>query len=319
MTDLTAPRFTDPDAAREHLEALHWPEGAFCPHCGAVDVKKLPDQRGKPSKKHPEGSVRKGVHQCNACRQQFTVTVNTVFSDSKVPLNKWLLANHLMVSSKKGISAHQLHRMLGVTYKTAWFMAHRIREAMTTDNTGDMGSGGGMVEVDETFIGRVPGDSKMAINNMNKVVSLVDRTTGRATSIVFEGSFSAKSIGPILAKHIAPDAILMTDGARHYKAPGLKFAGHQSVDHARGEYVRKGDATIHTNTIEGFFGIFKRGMKGIYQHCGSQHLHRYLAEFDFRYTNRAAIGVDDDERAEFALVGAMGKRLTYRRTGAFAA
>jgi transposase-like protein len=319
MTDLTAPRFTDPDAAREHLEALHWPQGPFCPHCGSVSVKRLPEQRGKPSKKHPEGSIRKGVIQCNGCRQQFTVTVNTVFSDSKVPLNKWLLANHLMVSSKKGISAHQLHRMLGVTYKTAWFMAHRIREAMTTDNTGDMGSGGGMVEVDETFIGRVPGDSKMAINNMNKVVSLVDRATGRATSIVFEGSFSAKSIGPILAKHIAPDAVLMTDGAHHYKTLGHRYSAHHSVDHSGGEYVRKGDATIHTNTIEGFFGIFKRGMKGVYQHCGSQHLQRYLAEFDFRYTNRAAMGVDDDERAEFALVGAMGKRLTYRRAGAVAA
>lgn len=319
MTNLTAPRFTDPDAAREHLESLHWPQGAFCPHCGAVDVKKLPDQRGKPSKKHPEGSVRKGVHQCNACRQQFTVTVNTVFSDSKVPLNKWLLANHLMVSSKKGISAHQLHRMLGVTYKTAWFMAHRIREAMTTDDTGDMGSGGGTVEVDETYIGRVPGNSKTPIHNMNKVISLVDRTTGRATSIVFEGNFSAASIAPILAKHMAPDAHLMTDGAHHYKTPGKAYAGHQYVDHARGEYVRKGDATIHTNTIEGFFGIFKRGMKGIYQHCGSQHLQRYLAEFDFRYTNRAAVGVDDDARATVALVGAMGKRLTYRRIGPVAA
>jgi len=251
-------------------------------------VKRLPEQRGKPSKKKPEGSIRKGVIQCNGCRQQFTVTVNTVFSDSKVPLNKWLLANHLMVSSKKGISAHQLHRMLGVTYKTAWFMAHRIREAMTTDNTGDMGSGDGMVEVDETYIGRVPGESKTAIHNMNKVVSLVDRATGRATSIVFEGNFSAKSIAPILAKHISPDAHLMTDGAHHYKTPGKAFADHSSVNHMQDEYVRKGDATIHTNTIEGFFGVFKRGMQGVYQHCGSQHLQRYLAEFDFGYANRAA-------------------------------
>jgi transposase-like protein len=139
MTDLTALRFTDPDAAREHLETLHWPQGPFCPHCGSVEVKRLPAQRGKPSQKNPEGALRKGLIQCNGCRQQFTVTVNTVFSDSKVPLNKWLLATHQMVSSKKGISAHQLHRILGVTYKTAWFMAHRIREAMTTDNTGDTG------------------------------------------------------------------------------------------------------------------------------------------------------------------------------------
>jgi transposase-like protein len=319
MTNLTAPRFTDADAAREHLETLHWPEGPFCPKCGSFAAKRLPDQRGKPSKRHPEGSVRKGLVQCNDCRQQYTVTVGTVFEDSKVPLNKWLLAVHLMVSSKKGISAHQLHRMLGVTYKTAWFMAHRIREAMMTDNTGDMGGDGGMVEVDETFIGRVPGDSRRATDNMNKVVSLIDRATGRATSIVFDGQFSSASMGAILAKHVSPNAHLMTDEANHYKAAGKTFAAHSSVIHSRDEYVRKGEPTIHTNTIEGFFGIFKRGMRGIYQHCGSQHLHRYLAEFDFRYTNRSAMGVEDEERAEFALVGAIGKRLTYRRTARLAA
>lgn len=316
MTNLTAPQFIDADKAREHLEALRWPEGPVCPHCGSVDAKRLPDQRGKPSKRHPEGSVRKGLVQCNGCRQQFTVTVGTVFEDSKVPLNKWLLATHLMVASKKGISAHQLHRMLGVTYKTAWFMAHRIREAMVEETGGNMGSGGGTVEVDETFIGRVPGESRMAIHNMNKVVSLVDRATGRSTSVVFTGNFSMKSLQPILARHIAPDARLVTDEGRHYRGFGAQFAGgHQAVAHAKGEYVRKG-TDIHTNTIEGFFGIFKRGMKGIYQHCGSQHLQRYLAEFDFRYSNRVALGIGDDERAEIALRGIAGKRLTYRRTGA---
>jgi len=320
MTNLTAPRFTDADAAREHLEALHWPNGPVCPHCGGVDVKRLPAQRGKPSKKNPEGAIRSGVIQCNACRQQFTVTVNTVFSDSKVPLNKWLLAVHLLTSSKKGISAHQLHRMLGVTYKTAWFMAHRIREAMIPEgNEPPMGSGGGTVEVDETFIGRVPGNSRMAIHNMNKVISLVDRTTGRATSVVFTGNFSHKSVGPILAQHMAKDAKLMTDEAHHYKTIGAAYAGHDFVNHAKKEYVRKGDATIHTNTIEGFFGIFKRGMKGIYQHCGSQHLQRYLREFDFRYTYRSANGIEDDQRAEIALKGIAGKRLTYRRIGPVAA
>ena len=211
---MTSPRFTDADAAREHLEALHWPEGPICPHCGSVEATRLPDQRGRPSKAHPEGAVRKGLVQCNACRSQFTVTVGSLFERSKVPLNKWLLATHLLVSSKKGISAHQLHRMLGVTYKTAWFMAHRIRAAMVPTDSGPMGEGGGMVEVDETFIGRVPGNSRMAIHNMNKVVSLVDRATGRATSVVFAGHFSAASIGPILSKHMSPNARLMTDGSR---------------------------------------------------------------------------------------------------------
>jgi transposase-like protein len=315
MTNITAPRFIDADAAREHLEALRWPQGPVCPHCGSYDAKRLPEQRGRPSKAHPEGAVRKGVVQCNGCREQFTVTVGTVFASSKVPLNKWLLANHLIVSSKKGISAHQLHRMLGVTYKTAWFMAHRIREAMISTDDSPMGGGGTMVEVDETYIGRVPGNSRMAIHNKNKVLSLVDRATGRATSIVFTGTFTAAAIAPILAKHVAPEARLMTDGANMYKTVGKGYASHDYVDHARGEYVRRADATIHTNTIEGFFGIFKRGMRGIYQHCGSQHLQRYLAEFDFRYTNRIACGVDDDARADIALRGIAGKRLTYRRVG----
>lgn len=319
MTNLTAPRFTDADAAREHLEALHWPNGPFCPKCGSFDVKRLPTQLGRKTKAHPDGTERKGVVQCNGCRQQFTVTVGTVFESSKVPLNKWLLANHLLVSSKKGISAHQLSRMLGVQYKTAWFMAHRIREAMVSTDDTPMGGGGTMVEVDETYIGRTPGNSRTAIHNMNKVISLVDRATGRATSIVFTERFTAASIAPILAQHISPEARLMTDGAHMYKTAGKAFADHQHVDHAKDEYVRKGDRTIHTNTIEGFFGIFKRGMRGIYQHCGSQHLQRYMTEFDFRYTNRSANGIEDDQRADIALLGAVGKRLTYRRIGAVAA
>ncbi len=317
MTNLTAPRFTDADAAREHLESLHWPNGPFCPHCGSVDVKRLPTQLGRKTKAHPDGTARKGVVQCNGCRQQFTVTVGTVFESSKVPLNKWLLCNHMIVSSKKGISAHQLSRNLGVTYKTAWFMAHRIREAMASTDDTPMGGNGGDVEVDETYIGRVPGNSRTAIHNMNKVISLVDRATGRATSIVFTGHFSAVNVAEILNARIDPDSRLITDEARFYRTPGKAFSGgHGFVAHARGEYVSAKDRTVHTNTIEGFFGIFKRGMKGIYQHCGSQHLHRYLAEFDFRYTNRSGLGIGDDERAEIALRGIAGKRLTYRRVGA---
>lgn len=319
MTNLTAPRFIDADAAREHLEGIHWPNGPFCPKCGSVDAKRLPDQRGKPSKRHPEGSIRKGLVQCNGCRQQFTVTVGTVFEDSKVPLNKWVLAVHLLTSSKKGISSHQLHRLLGVTYKTAWFMSHRIREAMIPGDNGPMGSDGGIVEADETFIGRVPGESRMAIHNMNKVVSLVERATGRATSVVITGFISSGTVGKVLHDHVSRDATLMTDDGRHYGAIGRDYVGHHTVNHSAGEYVRKGDATFHTNTIEGFFGIFKRGMRGIYQHCGSQHLQRYLREFDFRYTNRSGNGVNDDPRADLALRGISGKRLTYRRTARLAA
>lgn len=204
---------------------------------------------------------------------------------------------------------------IGGIYRTAWFMAHRIREAMRSDDTTPMGSGGGSVEADETFYGRDPNapKSRMQIRNMNKIVSLVDRATGRATSVVVAENLSAATIGCILAGRIASEARLLTDEARFYKTPGKTFAAHVSVNHAAGEYVSKSDPTAHTNTVEGFFGIFKRGMRGIYQHCGSQHLHRYLSEFDFRYSNRSALGVNDAERALRAVRGAIGRRLMYKR------
>ncbi|HEY0411806.1 MAG TPA: IS1595 family transposase [Allosphingosinicella sp.] len=309
MTSLTAPRFTNEDKAREHLEALRWPEGPYCPHCGSFNATRLQGTKARP-----------GTVQCNDCRQQFTVTVGTVFERSKVPLNKWLLCNHLMVSSKKGISAHQIHRMLGVTYKTAWFMCHRIREAMKQDS-GPMGGPGVTVEADETFFGKdkkAP-PSRTPIRNMNKIVSLVDRATGRATSFVVTDALNAETVSHILYTNVHRSSTLQTDEANHYKRPGKEFAFHYSVNHRVGEYVRRDDPTVHTNTIEGFFGIFKRGMKGIYQHCGQQHLHRYLAEFDFRYTNRMANGFNDDERASEALKGIAGKRLTYRRISQLAA
>lgn len=306
------PRFTDADEARKHLEELHWPNGPVCPHCGSLNAKRLPDQRGKPSKRHPEGSIRKGLVQCNDCRQQYTVTVGTVFSDSKIPLNKWLLANHLMCASKKGVSAHQLHRMLGITYKSAWFMCHRIREAMVETDFGPMGGPGSDVEVDETYFGKDKNapKSRTPIRNMNKIVSLVDRATGRASSVVFDATLNAANISTLLYTRVDRASRLITDEAQHYKRPGLEFAAHESVNHAAKEYAR---GSITTNTVEGFFGIFKRGMKGVYQHCGQQHLGRYLAEFDFRYSNRASLGVDDAERADLALKGISGKRLTYRR------
>jgi transposase-like protein len=314
MENIYAPRFQNEDAAREHLEALHWPNGPVCPHCESKATKRLPAQRGRKTKAHPDGKLRKGIVQCNDCRQQFTVTVGTLFERSKVPLHKWLLATRLLCSSKKGMSAHQLHRTIGVTYKTAWFMFHRIREAMRDDNIPPMGGEGGTVEADETYYGKNqlgPKTNRMAIRNMNRIVSLVDRATGRATSIVFNDRFDAENVAKLLYTRIDRKSRLITDEAQSYKPVGRQFARHEYVSHARDEYVR-GDVT--TNTVEGFFGIFKRGMRGIYQHCGQQHLARYLAEFDFRYSNRAGRGVDDAERTDLALKGIAGKRLTYRRT-----
>lgn len=318
MENIYAPRFQNEDAAREHLEALHWPMGPICPHCESKNAKRLPPQRGRKTKAHPEGVIRKGLVQCNDCRQQFTVTVGTVFESSKVPLHKWLLANHLIVASKKGISAHQLHRMLGVTYKTAWFMAHRIREAMKPTDNEPMGGPGGTVEVDETYLGRDKTKplSRTPLQHMNRIVSLVDRQTGRASSVVFTESFGPANVSALLFTRIDRATRLVTDEAKAYIAPGRQFAAHETVNHRTKEYAR-GDVT--TNTVEGFFGIFKRGMRGIYQQCGQQHLHRYLAEFDFRYSNRSGLAINDAERADLALKGISGKRLTYRRTDALPA
>jgi transposase-like protein len=306
--NLTDPIFTNEEAARAHLEAIQWANGRPCPHCGTMDNSVL----------LAGASTRPGVYKCRDCRKPFSVTVGTVFERSHIPLHKWLLAFRLMAASKKGMSAHQLGRMLGLTYKSAWFMAHRIREAMTPTGHAPMGSGGGAVEVDETYIGKkeTVKKSRMAMRNMNTVVSLVDRSTGRSRSIVVPETMSAAKAWEILSVNVARDAHLMTDQAQYYVTPGKEFASHKSVNHAQDEYVRRdgGPHVITTNQIEGFFGIFKRGMKGVYQHCGEQHLHRYLAEFDFRYSNRSGLGIDDTARADEALRGIVGKRLTYRRT-----
>ena len=298
--DLTNPIFTNEAKAIEHMEADRWPNGVTCPHCGANNVKKM------------GGKTQAGMFQCNACRDKFTVRTGTVFERSHIPLHKWLLATHLMASSKKGVSAHQLHRMLGITYKSAWFMAHRIREAMAPakGSKGPMGAGGGTVEVDETFLGKKKSMPKRAAyHHKMKVLSLVDRATGEARSHVID-ALTLKEMGPILRANIAPDAHLMTDEARHYGVIGREFASHNIVTHAKGEWA-KGEK--HTNTIEGFFSVFKRGMVGTYQHCTEAHLGRYMAEFDFRYSNRAKLGVTDDMRAARILKGAEGKRLTYRQ------
>ncbi|MDX1489063.1 MAG: IS1595 family transposase, partial [Acidiferrobacterales bacterium] len=291
------------------LEAIRWPDGPICPHCGNVDHDTIKPVKGA------KQSHRPGLYYCNACKGQFTVTVGTVMERSKVALHKWVLAFHLYASSKKGISAHQLHRMLGVTYKTAWFMAHRIREAMRNDDKTPMGSGGGSVEIDETFIGKDPKFRRYAKSNVGtrqkmKVLALVDRETGKARTQVID-HLSARDITPILKENIAKEARVFTDEASYYRRLGAQFAEHQAVNHSRDEWAR-GEA--HTNTLEGYFSIFKRGMKGVYQHCGKQHLHRYTAEFEFRYNHRAALDVDDDMRAAAIAKGAEGKRLTYRPT-----
>jgi transposase-like protein len=293
--------YTDDDAARKHLESLLWPDGPYCPHCGNADPDRITKLQGK--------STRPGVYKCNECEKPFSVTVGTVFESSHVPLHKWVYATHLLTASKKGISSHQLMRMLGVSYKTAWFMSHRIREGMRPSSLTPMGGSGKTVEADETYTGRQEGQPERGgPGTKNMVVTLVERG-GSARSFRTDGH-SAASIYPIVLTNVRRESRLMTDKAPHYRALGQEFAEHGSVDHGRHEYVR-GD--IHTNTVEGYYSIFKRGMKGVYQHCAEKHLHRYLSEFDFRYNNRVALGINDERRAQKALQGITGKRLTYRR------
>ena len=297
MSDIQNPIFHDDDLARQWLEARMWPNGPVCPHCGTENQ----------STKLAGKAHRPGVYQCNPCRKQFSVTVGTLFERSKIPLSKWLMATYLLCASKKGMSTRQLSRMLDVSVKSTWFMTHRIREAMRDGDLSPFGSGGGAVEVDETFIGNKKGrETRHGYEHKHKVLALVDRNTGKARSMVID-NLSTRTIRPIVRENVLREARLMTDEARHYVKVGREFADHQVVRHSAGEYGR-GDA--HTNTIEGFFSIFKRGMKGVYQHCGERHLPRYLAEFDFRYSSR---DITDMERAAKAVIGAQQKRLTYRR------
>jgi transposase-like protein len=300
--NLQDPRFTDETAARKALEAVVWPDGPTCPHCGNADASKIAQLTTK--------SARPGLHYCNECKGQFTATVGTVFEHSKIPLTKWWLAMHLIGSSKKGISSHQLHRMLGISYKSMWFMMHRIREAMRTGSLAPMGGAGGIVEADETFIGRKEGSIKRrGHGHKNAILSLVDRKSKQVRSFHVDGT-SAADIIPIIKANVAKETAMMTDEGGHYSKLGEHFASHESVSHKADEYVR---GSVHTNTVEGYYSVFKRGMKGVYQHCHEKHLHRYLSEFDFRYSNRSAIGVEDAERVTKIAAGITGKRLTYRR------
>ena len=302
LVDL-AKHFSDEDKAREFLEKQRWPEGAVCPHCGLIGeaYRLKPTSNGKTH-------VRKGLWKCSGCRKEFTVTVGTIFEGSHSPLHKWLMAYHLLCASKKGMSAHQLHRMLGVTYKSAWFMAHRIRYTMSQEPLSSKLKG--TVEVDETYVGgKVKGKGcYVARKNKAPVVALIERN-GRARSFHFE-HVTAKNLRPVMKEQIDGSADLMTDDSGLYRGMRKHFGSHHVVRHANGEYSKRvGGKRVHTNTVEGFFSILKRGIIGTYHHVGKQHLHRYLNEFDFRYNSR---DTSDGERALLAIKGTTGKRLMYR-------
>ncbi len=299
---LSAKHFHDEAAAFAYVEKRVWPEGPTCPHCGGVE--RISKMAGK--------STRQGLYKCYQCRKPFTVRMGTIFEASHVPLHIWLQAMFLVAGSKKGISSNQLHRTLGVTLKTAWFMSHRIREAMRGGGFTPFGQGGGAVEVDETYIGRKAGVAtpKGGWGHKMTVLGLIDRNTGESRFFHVDGG---KEIQGIVLANLSREARLMTDEHVMYRKIGREFAEHGAVHHYNREYAR-GDIT--TNTVEGAFSIFKRGMRGVYQFCAEKHLHRYLAEFEFRYSNREATGCNDEDRANAMLRGIVGKRLTYQTIGA---
>jgi transposase-like protein len=304
--------FHDEAAAYRFVEKRVWPNGPICPHCGGFD--RISPMKGK--------STRIGAYKCYQCRKPFTVKVGTIFESSHVPLRLWLQAMFLLCSSKKGVSANQLARTLGCTLKTGWFVGHRLREAMRTVGVDPMGGDGKVIEADETYFGNVPEARQPKLTTSGKpfsksphyvigrkraVVSLVERG-GKVRSFSVETA-SAEAVASLLRENVSNDSRLHTDESKLYRKVGREFAAHETVNHSKKEYAR-GDVT--TNTVEGYFSVFKRGMKGTYQHCAEKHLHRYLAEFDFRYNNRVALGIGDVARAERALKGIVGKRLTYK-------
>jgi len=287
----------DRDEAREYLEKLRWPDGPYCPHCKSVNCYQL---KPKPDSKRP---VRKGVYKCKKCRKQFTVTVNTIFEGSHIPLNKWLMAVALMCRSKKGISAHQLHRQLDITYKSAWFMAHRVRYVM---NQGPYETKlKGTIEVDETYVGgKAKGKRGRGAKKKTAVVSLLQRD-GKVRSKTMK-RLTAKNLKGYVRQNVDKSAIIMTDDFKSYNGLGKKFIQHNVIKHSEKEYVR-GD--VHTNTAEGYFSLLKRGITGVYHHVGKEHLPHYSNEFDFRYNMRK---VEGGIRTVAAISCVEGKRLMYR-------
>lgn len=319
-----APHFSDDAAARAMIESVRWPDGPICSHCGTIN--------------HAYAVTgRAGLYRCAEaeCRKDFTCTTGTVMERSKIPLHKWMMGFYLMNASKKGVSAHQLHRALGVTYQTAWFMCHRIREAMRDGGFTPMGGDGGIVEADETYYGPVEKlkrrdkttsgrpytkAGRSGPSNKRAILSLVERG-GRVRSFHIPTADQA-TVEKIVKENIDRESKLHTDESRLYHNAEDFFAEHETVKHSADEYVRTkftwdkdGPKTekVHTNSAEGFFSIFKRGMRGIYQHCSEKHLHRYLAEYDFRYNHRVALGFSDIDRTFAAIRGVEGKRLTYRQ------
>jgi transposase-like protein len=297
--------FHSEETAYAWVERLLWPTGPVCPHCGGFD--RISKMGGK--------STRIGTYKCYQCRKPFTVKVGTIFESSHVPLRHWLQAMFLLASSKKGISANQLARTLGCTLKTGWFIGHRVREAMKDLGiaAAPMGSGGGVVEADETFLGRKQGRKvRTGYGHKMAVMSLVERG-GKVRSFHIDKT-GREEAERIINANVSHEARLMTDSASYYRHGEFDVADHQTVNHDIGEYARypAGEPVIHTNTVESYYSVFKRGMKGVYQHCQEKHLHRYAAEFDFRHNSRIALGVNDVARFESMVRGIVGKRLTYR-------
>lgn len=320
---LAAAHFHDEAAAFAYLEEKLWPQGPVCPKCGGegYPLQGVQDKKGR---------ERLGLKKCRACRAQFTVRIATIFEDSHAPLHLWLQAIALMAASKKGISSNQLHRVLGVTLKTAWFMSHRIRMAMApSGKLPPMGGEGQVVEVDETYHGRVENPSELRKDtgkplkkgkrgfygpaNRRAIVTLIERGGSARTFHVAEANVA--TVHAIIRENVHPLSRLHTDGSYLYRNVGKEFPEHSRVEHSMGEYVRyEAGGVVHNNSCESYFSVFKRGMKGIYQHCREKHLHRYLAEFDFRHNHRVALGVNDKQRADALIAGVVGKRLSYRTT-----
>ncbi|MCC0048138.1 MAG: IS1595 family transposase [Rhodobiaceae bacterium] len=310
MSVLSEKHFHDEAAAYRFVEARIWPTGPICPHCGGIE--RIGKMGGK--------STRIGTYKCYQCRKPFTVKIGTIFESSHVKMHLWLQAIFLMASSKKGISANQLHRTLGVTLKTAWFMAHRIREAMREGGFGPLGGSGQIVEADETYFGKRAGPApekttrglpfakkgKGGPSHKRAILGLIER--GGSVRTFHVAQATKVNVADLVTKNVDRESKLFTDESRLYTGMSERFEAHETVRHGRGEYTR---GEIHSNTIESYFSIFKRGMRGTYQHCAEKHLHRYLAEFDFRHNRRVAVGVNDVARADHILFGVVGKRLTY--------
>jgi transposase-like protein len=316
MSDLSRPEFHDAEAARQWLENELWPDGPICPHCGTINDATLLQHGTKPRKVETEKKKRPhraGLYQCNSCREPFTVTVGTLYERSHVPLNKWLAATHLLMASKKGMSALQIGRLLGLSKKTAWFVCHRIRESLPEDlplKGGDaLGGKNKVVEIDETFVGGRAENQKGKIPPKAVVLSLVERD-GRVRSR-HVADVTGRTLREAIVTQVDRASYIMTDEAPQYRSIGREFGGHGRVNHSAEEYVRA--SFYHTNTVEGYFAILKRGIVGVYHHTSKEHLHRYLYEFDYRFNNREALGIGDSERMRKSIKGIVGRRLTYRR------